>query len=46
MRRAPAIPVKKPYHPPKFVIYGDLTQMTRNMFFGMGRMDGVGMRKT
>ncbi len=46
MRRVPDIPVKKPYHPPKLVIYGDLTQMTRNMFFGMGKMDGVGMRKT
>lgn len=46
MKEAPKTPVKKPYHPPKLVIYGDLTQMTLAMFMGMGLMDGVGMRKT
>ena len=40
MRRAPATPVKKPYQPPKFIIYGDLTQMTRTRLKGGGRFDG------
>jgi hypothetical protein len=46
MRRAPAIPMKKPYQAPKFISYGDLTQMTKARFKGTGKMDGVGMRKT
>jgi hypothetical protein len=46
MRRAPTTPVKRPYQPPKFISYGDLTQMTKARFKGAGRMDGVGMRKT
>jgi len=28
MRRAPVVPVKKPYQPPKLIVYGDLTQLT------------------
>ena len=45
MRRAPKTPVKKPYHPPKFIIYGDLTQMTSTRFKGKGRLDGSGDRE-
>ena len=39
MRRAPATPVKKPYQPPKFITYGNLTQMTRTRLKGKGRWD-------
>lgn len=46
MRRAPTTAVKKPYQPPKFISYGDLTQMTKARFKGQGRMDGVRLRKT
>jgi hypothetical protein len=28
MRRASDVPVKKPYQPPKLIVYGDLTQLT------------------
>jgi len=48
MTRAPEVPPKKPYKPPKLTVYGDLTEMTqaknaRNMLDG-GMM--VGFRKT
>lgn len=46
MRRAPKTPARKPYHPPKLIIYGDLSQMTLAMFMGMGMMDGMGIMKT
>jgi hypothetical protein len=28
MKRASQVSVKKPYHPPKLIVYGDLTQLT------------------
>ncbi len=28
MRRASGVPVRKPYQPPKLIVYGDLTQLT------------------
>jgi len=46
MRQVPIAPVKKPYQPPKLIIYGDLTQMTQGMFAAMGMLDGMGTRKT
>lgn len=46
MRRVKDIPAKKPYRPPKLIIYGDLTHMTEARFGGKGRMDGVKGRKT
>jgi hypothetical protein len=30
MKQAPEVPLKKPYHPPKFIFYGNLTDLTRN----------------
>lgn len=39
---------KKPYVPPKLLIYGNLTEQTRSAG-GMGHLDGgmmIGMRKT
>jgi len=46
MRQAPKTPTKKVYHPPKLIIYGDLSQMTSAKFKALGMMDGVGVRKT
>jgi hypothetical protein len=47
MRRVPTTPVKRPYQPPKFISYGDLTQMTKARLKGTGMLDMVGgMRKT
>ena len=31
MKRASKVPVKKPYHAPKLIVYGDLTQLTKTM---------------
>jgi hypothetical protein len=28
MKRASQVSAKKPYHPPKLIVYGDLTQLT------------------
>ena len=40
MTRASEVTEKKPYHPPKLIVYGDLTQLT--MGGGMkGMIDGV-----
>jgi len=46
MKAASRTPIKKPYHPPKLTVYGDLTQMTLSA--GMFRMmvDATGMHKT
>ena len=41
--------MKKPYHPPKLTIYGDLTTMTNFMMQRGAKPDGgtmVGMKKT
>jgi hypothetical protein len=46
MRQSTASPVKKPYRPPKLIVYGDLPTMTRAKFKGIGKMDGTGSRKT
>jgi len=48
MTRAPRVPPKKPYQPPKLTVYGDLTEMTQAKN-AMHMLDGgttVGMRKT
>lgn len=39
MPRAPEVPVKKPYHPPKLFVYGDLTQLTMTMSVPTGMLD-------
>ncbi len=31
MKRASKVRVKKPYHAPKLIVYGDLTQLTMTM---------------
>jgi hypothetical protein len=31
MKRASEVRVKKPYHAPKLIVYGDLTQLTMTM---------------
>ncbi len=41
MARASEVPVKKPYHPPKLIVYGDLTQLTMTTPSGMGQFDNV-----
>ncbi len=49
MTRAPEVPAKKPYQPPKLTVYGDLTEMTKAKEGGMRMADGgmmVGLRKT
>lgn len=38
MKRASRAPVKKPYQPPKLIVYGDLTQLTMTKATG-GRFD-------
>lgn len=35
---------KKPYQPPKLLVYGDLSQMTRGLG-GSGRLDGGSGRR-
>jgi len=39
MSREAAGPVKKPYQPPRFSMYGDLTQMTKTNPAGKGQKD-------
>jgi len=41
MKRAPEVPVKKPYRSPKLIVYGDLTQLTMTLPSGMGQFDNV-----
>ena len=41
MKRAREGPVKTPYHPPKLIVYGDLTQLTLTAQKGMGQPDNV-----
>jgi hypothetical protein len=48
MRPQPEASAKKPYQPPKLLVYGNLTEMTLSKG-AMGNLDGnmtVGMRKT
>ena len=42
MNRASDVPVKKPYHAPKLIVYGDLTQLTKPMGT-TGQFDNPGM---
>jgi hypothetical protein len=46
MTRASKVPVKKPYHAPKLIVYGDLTQLTTSLAKGKGRPDGTKNRRT
>jgi hypothetical protein len=46
MKHVPQVPVKKPYHPPKLIVYGDLTQLTMAMRRVAGKMDGTGTKRT
>ena len=39
MKPSPKVPVKKPYHPPKLIVYGDLTDLTRNMRMPLNKFD-------
>ena len=41
MTRASEVPEKKPYHPPKLIVYGDLTQLTMAAMKGTGSFDNV-----
>jgi hypothetical protein len=48
MRLQSDAPAKKPYRPPKLVVYGDLTEMTLSKG-STGMKDGgamIGMRRT
>jgi len=49
MRPQPELSAKKPYQPPKLLVYGNLTDMTLAKG-NMGHLDGakspIGMRKT
>ena len=40
MKRASEVPLKKPYQPPKLIVYGDLTQLTMTMAMG-GQFDNM-----
>ena len=41
MKRAPVVRVKKPYHPPKLIVYGDLTDLIRTSVVVYGQFDKV-----
>ena len=41
MKRASEVPVKKPYHAPKLIVYGDLTQLTMATGSMKGQIDHV-----
>jgi hypothetical protein len=45
MKRASQVSVKKPYHPPKLIVYGDLTQLTMKNT-GAGMDMATGLQKT
>lgn len=38
-QRVADVPAKKPYAPPKFTSYGDLTELTLTMAKGKGQFD-------
>jgi len=49
MRPQPEASAKKPYHPPKLLVYGNLTEMTLAKAGMKGNLDGgmtTGFRKT
>jgi hypothetical protein len=39
MKPSPKVPVKKPYHAPKLIVYGDLTDLTRNVGMQLNKFD-------
>jgi len=39
MEQVPEVRVKEPYHPPKLIVYGDLTQMTMTAPANSGMME-------
>ena len=41
MKRVSEVPVKKPYQPPKLIVYGDLTQLTMAAMMGTGNFDNI-----
>jgi len=41
MTRASEVTGKKPYHPPKLIVYGDLTQLTMTAAMMGGQFDNV-----
>jgi hypothetical protein len=43
MSREAVGPAKKPYQPPKFSMYGDLTELTKTTPSGKGQKDGATM---
>ena len=45
MPRVPQVSLKKPYHPPKLIVYGDLTQLTSTMVTNMGKLEMRGSAK-
>ncbi len=46
MTRASEVTGKKPYHPPKLIVYGDLTQLTMAASAGKGMLDGSMSKRT
>ncbi len=45
MTRASEVPVKKPYQPPKLIVYGDLTQLTMTVAMMGGQFDNMKLTK-
>ena len=46
MKRAPEMRQKATYHPPKLIVYGDLTQLTLASAKGKGMLDGNMAKRT
>jgi len=45
MKRASEVPLKTPYHPPKLIVYGDLTQLTMTAMMMGGQFDNMMLTK-
>jgi len=45
MKRASEVPLKKPYHAPKLIVYGDLTQLTMVRAMMGGQFDNMMLTK-
>jgi len=45
MNRAPEVPLKASYHPPKLIVYGDLTQLTMARAMMGGQIDNMMLTK-
>lgn len=39
MTQVPEVPMKKPYRPPKLIVYGDLTQLTKTNAANQGMLE-------